>query len=115
MYRWIVPSSSRLRVMLSSQRLCPRSWRASVAFTGVLPGLLRLSLAGGGHAIACDLGYLVRGETELDEQLLQGGRRAEGMHPDHGAAVADVAVPAQGRRLLHRYASPYRGQDHLVA
>src|SRR6516165_5539531 len=82
MYRWMVPSSSMLRVMLSSQRLCPRSWRVSVAFTVVLPGscpvmagwaprLSRLSLAGRGHAVTRDLGYLVGGEAELDEQLLQ--------------------------------------------
>jgi len=28
-----------LRVMLSSQRLCPRSWSVPVAFTVVLPEL----------------------------------------------------------------------------
>src|SRR5215472_6998124 len=126
MYFWIVPLSSMLRVMLSSQRLCPRSLRVSVAFTVLLPEpcpvvagpahrLWRLSLAGRGHAIARDLSDLIRGEAELDEQLLQRRRRAEGAHPDHRAAVTDVAVPAEGGCLLHRDPGLHRGREHLVA
>src|SRR6516164_1393228 len=102
--------------LLSSQRLCPRSWRISVAFTVVhprsrpavaasAPRLSRLSLGGGGHAIARDLHHLVRGKAELGGELLQGRRGTEGVHPDDGAAVTDVAVPAQGRGLLDRHAS----------
>src|SRR5262245_13219702 len=121
MYLWMVPSSSMLRVMLSSQRHCPRSWRVWVAFIAFLPlpvlrclGLL-LVLAGRGQAITCELRYPVRGEAELVEQLLQRCRSPEGVHPDHGAAVTDVAVPAQGRCLLHRDARSHRRRQDLVA
>src|SRR5271166_3341790 len=38
MYRLSVPLSSRSRVMLSSQMLCPRSWSDCVAFMVQPPG-----------------------------------------------------------------------------
>src|SRR5215471_15515977 len=109
-----------LRVMLSSHRLCPRSWSVSVAFTVLLPGRGRslslwLLLPGGGHAIAREFRYPVGREAELGDQLLQRCRGPEGVHPDHGAAVADVVVPAQGRRLFDRDACLDRGREHLVA
>src|SRR5262249_51262246 len=117
----MVPSSSMLRVMLSSQGLCPRSWRGWVAFIVFLPlavhrsPALLLLLAGRGAGATPVMRTPVWGEARRAEQLFQRRRRSEGVHPDHRAAVTDVAVPAQGRCLLHRDARSHRRREYLVA
>ena len=105
--------------MLSSHRLCPCSWRISVAFTL----LLAVSSAGpvaaydsaDGRALVGHLGHPVGGEAELGQQLLERCRGAEGVHPDDRPAVPHVAVPAEGRRLLDGHPRLHRGRQHRVA
>jgi hypothetical protein len=68
------PSSSMLRVMLSSQRLWPRSCRASVAFMVLLPdgvGSGAVSPAGGSDPLAYDVHHTIGCEPELVEELLE--------------------------------------------
>ena len=57
----------------------------------------------------------VGGETELLDEHLQRRRRAERVHADDRSAVADVAVPAERRRLLDRDPRLHRRRQHLVA
>ena len=64
---------------------------------------------------ARDLGHAFGREPELREQLLQRRRRAERVHADHGAAVADVAVPAERRGLLDPDARLHARRQHRVA
>ena len=53
-------------------------------------------------------------KPNLSEQRLQRRRGAEAVHPDLGAGKADVALPADGRRLLDRDPRRDLGRQHLV-
>src|SRR5262245_65700634 len=55
--------------------------------------------------------HTLRLEPEFSVQLLERGRRTECVHADDTAGLpADVALPAEGRGLLHRAARRHLGR-----
>src|SRR5215472_15872123 len=56
----------------------------------------------------------VRLESEFPLQFLERRRRPEGLHADDLARGADVALPPEGRRLLHGDAGRHRRRQHAV-
>src|SRR5262249_55166880 len=68
-----------------------------------------------GELVECGRDDGVRREAELRLQLLERGGCAEGAHADDRALTADVALPAERRRLLDRDARGHRGRQHRFA
>src|SRR5262245_19749653 len=58
---------------------------------------------------------VLRLEAEVALQFLERGRRAEGLHADHPALVADIALPAHRRCLLDGKPRLHRRRQHLLA
>jgi len=56
---------------------------------------------------------MVWGEAELLLQFLERRGRPERVHPDDRAASADVAVPAEGRRLFDRHTREHVRRQYL--
>src|SRR5262249_35871341 len=79
-------------------------------------GIARLSLvAVPRNLFAGRLHHMVRGEAEFLQQALERGRSAERVHSDHGAVPADIAVPADRRRLLDGDPGPNGIRQHCLA
>ena len=102
MYLWMLPSSS----MAAGDVVEPEALASLMEDLGglhllsFLAFLVRVSgLCSRARRAAATrarrLGHPIRGEAELGEEQLQRGRRPEGVHPDYGATVPDVAVPAR--------------------
>ncbi len=83
----------------------------------LLQGQPCLPFAKRGHASTswATRAHSVGREAELLDQLLERSRRAECVHRDDRAAVADVTVPAERGGLLDRDAGADRGRKHRVA
>src|SRR5262245_66610075 len=61
-----------------------------------------------------DLGDALGLEPVFSQQLLERGRGAKRLYADDAAGSADVAVPTEGRSLLHRDARGDVGREHAV-
>src|SRR5262245_48518447 len=75
---------------------------------GVVPKMTRGSPLG--QQLLRGPHHAVRLEAELPLELLERGRGPERLHANDTARLADVALPAQGRRLLHCDACFYPGR-----
>src|SRR5262249_32049372 len=88
----------------------PRTILRSTEMLGITPSVLPAFA----EELLRDLRHTLRLEPVFSQQLLERGRRAERLHTHDATGCADVAFPAEGRRLLHRDARGDVGRQHAV-